>query len=353
MDVPGSLLYPLIVVLVACASAGAHDGQGPSGGGQEQSGGGDAGASAGGEGNGSGPDGAADAVSSGTPASSGGASSGVSGSSGSGPIDGASGADVEGGGGDAGAGEAGATDCASLPLCDDFESDTPGAAPSPSLWKVVMGCNPNMQNVPVDGGLTVGIDDSESHSGKNSLRVVGGDSCGYYAVNTSAFSALTGGTLYARFWARFSGAPTPDHNGFLTMSSPTDAGTSTNQLRIGFQDNIIDWNWFGSDSTLPDLDPLGAAQSTATQATTWACIELSVESATGTVQFWLNGALVPGLSYTAGQPPTSGVDDGWASSGPKPPVILTSFGLGWLGLNNMYTVWFDDVALSDSRIGCQ
>jgi hypothetical protein len=32
--------------------------------------------------------------------------------------------------------------------------------------------------------------------------------------------------------------------------------------------------------------------------------------------------------------------------------VPVSFGLGWLGLNDQMTVWFDDVALANSRIGC-
>jgi hypothetical protein len=40
-----------------------------------------------------------------------------------------------------------------------------------------------------------------------------------------------------------------------------------------------------------------------------------------------------------------------ARGGPA-TLSLKSFGLGWLGLNDQFTAWFDDVALSSSRIGC-
>ena len=49
---------------------------------------------------------------------------------------------------------------------------------------------------------------------------------------------------------------------------------------------------------------------------------------------------------------TQGVSDNWHSGGPT-SLMLKSFGVGWLGLNNQYTAWFDDVALGNSRIGCQ
>jgi hypothetical protein len=48
---------------------------------------------------------------------------------------------------------------------------------------------------------------------------------------------------------------------------------------------------------------------------------------------------------------TQGVTDQWARGGPS-PAAPTDFGLGWLHLNEAMTVWFDDVALGNARIGC-
>jgi hypothetical protein len=256
------------------------------------------------------------------------------------------------------------TGCSSLPLCDDFESDTAGMPPDPSLWTVLMGCNPNMMNTTAPtapgGGLYVEVDAAQSHSGKNSLRVVGGDSCGYYAINTSAFATL-GAQVYVRFWARFSGTPTQNHNGFASMYT----GTATNflqnysnstQLRLGFQGDVIAWNYSKSDATLPDIDPMGEATSAATPANDWSCIEFHLDQTTGDIEFWLQPnassaeASVAGLSYSGTS--TQGVNDQWHSGGPS-SLMLKSFGLGWLGLNDQYTAWYDDVALGNARIGCQ
>jgi hypothetical protein len=246
----------------------------------------------------------------------------------------------------------GGAGCNGLPLCDDFEADT--AATPPTGWNVVMGCNPmGTPNAPVAGGITVGIDSSQHHSGNNSLRVVGGDPCGYYAVNTSAF---TGGKLgqqvYGRYWAMFSLAPTANHNGFMSMATNTNMGTNPNQLRLGFQGNVIVWNWYGNDSTMPDIDPAGEMQSVAPMANTWVCLEFHVDQTNGHIEFWYQNAssTTAGLTFTGGTPAT-GVNDQWAASGPKAPV-LTSLGLGYLHLNDVMTVWFDDVALGNSRIGC-
>jgi hypothetical protein len=247
-------------------------------------------------------------------------------------------------GGDAGtANESGAGTCGSPALCDNFDKDTAGA--QPTGWSVVMGCNSQTQDTAVDGGLIVGVDSSQHHSGANSIRVVGGDTCGYYFVNKSAFGSL-GSQLSARFWVMVSGTPTANHNGFLSMAT-----TSMAQLRLGFQGNVVDWNAFPPDCTLPDLDPQGEAQSVATAANAWTCMELHVDETSGEIDLWLNGTSVAGLGYSGTGPGTQGVDDQWATGVPT-PLVPTSFGLGWLGLNDQYTVWYDDVVLANARIGC-
>jgi hypothetical protein len=271
-------------------------------------------------------------------------------------------------------GEGGAADaggCSSLPLCDGFESDTPGMAPDPSVWHAFLGCNPNATNAATSGGLTIGIDDTVHHNGSNSLRVVGGDSCGYYAITTSAFSSgALGPQVYARFYARFSGsggdagAATQNHDGFLSMysgsttgadpsffSNYNTAGTTSGQLRLGFQDNVVDWNNIigGKDSTLPDLDPMGTSESVSPAATTWDCYEFHIDQTNGQIEFWFDGTSVAGLTWAGTA--TTGVNDQWSTAGPQ-SLELQSFGLGWLGLNAMETAWYDDVALAGSRIGC-
>jgi hypothetical protein len=248
---------------------------------------------------------------------------------------------------------------------DNFDEDT-ASMPPPAPWTTVMGCNPYSSSNPygtkdtdtaAGGGYIIGIDSSQHHSGANSLRIVGGDSCGYYAVTTGAFTGgKLGSQVYVRLWAMFSMSPTAGHNGFLSFAD------GTNQLRMGFQGNVIDWNWYGSDTTLPDIDSQGEAQSIAAPssatggqptlaASTWACLEFHVDQTNGQVEFWFNGAqtTVPGLTYTGTS--TQGVNDQWGKAGPT-SLALTSLGLGYLQLNDMMTVWFDDVSLGNSRIGC-
>ncbi len=234
--------------------------------------------------------------------------------------------------------------CAALPLCDGFESDTPGVAPAG--WTVTMGCDPNTVNGPVDGGgLTVSVDDAEHHGGTRSLRVVGGDSCGFYAANSAALARL-GPQVFVRFWARFSAGATPNHNGFVSMAT-----TGGDHLRLGFQDQVVAWNAQRSDATLPDMDPQGTSTSFAPAAQTWTCIEFHVDEGTGQMDLWANGGpeTVAGLSWNGS--PVQGISDQWGRGAPS-PLVLSTFAIGWLGLNDQETVWFDDVALGDARIGC-
>jgi len=239
------------------------------------------------------------------------------------------------------------TGCNSLPLCDGFEQDTAGTMPAG--WNVVMGCNASqMSDGPAPGGgLIVGVDSSQHHSGSNSLRVVDGDSCGYYAVNTSAFSgSKLGPQLYARYWAMYSQGPTAGHNGFMALTT-----TGGDHYRLGFQDSVIAWNAEKSDSTLPDMDPQGTTLSVAPAANTWVCIEFHIDETLGHIEFWFNASpvVIAGLSFDGTS--TQGVSDQWARGGPS-PAAPTDFGLGWLHLNDSMTVWFDDVALGNARIGC-
>jgi hypothetical protein len=240
--------------------------------------------------------------------------------------------------------DAAGTACAALPLCDDFESDAPGAAPSG--WTIAMGCDPNTVNGPVDGGgLRVSVDGAEHHAGSRSLRVVGGDSCGFYAVNATAL-ARVGLQVYVRFWARFSAGPTHNHNGFLSMAT-----AGGDHLRLGFQDDVVAWNAQQSDATLPDMDPQGTSMSISPAAQTWGCIEFHVDESTGHVELWENGSSDPvaGLSWNGSS--VQGISDQWARGAPS-PLVLSTLAIGWLGLNDQETVWFDDVALGGARIGC-
>lgn len=249
-----------------------------------------------------------------------------------------------GSGGSAEHGDASPGGCAVAAFCDDFERGMPGSVPDPDRWTVLLGCNPNTVNRPASGGgLVVGVDEAQAHGGTRSLRVVGGDTCGYYAVSASAFQAAPGPEVYVRFWARFSGAATQNHNGFLSIPTGGD------HLRLGFQNQVLSWNAQQSDATLPEMSPQGTALSRAPLADAWTCIEFHLSASNGHLELWLDGTSVAGLGY-AGQD-EQGVTAQWSRGGFS-SFAPESLGLGWLGLNAQMTAWFDDVAVAGARIGC-
>ncbi|MDP9152182.1 MAG: hypothetical protein M3O36_19830 [Myxococcota bacterium] len=368
-----------VVLLVSELSCSTNDGSGGGGLGAQS----DASTSSGSEGSAGSGAAASGAIASGDS----GGGSATSGSMRDGMPDATSGSDGGSGGSGSGtsgvadgggSGSSGAVACARQPLCDDFESYAAGMLPNGGPWQLITGNTPGTPNGPVPGGGSmVGIDTSQHHSGVNSLRVVGGDSSGWYAANKSAFSK-TAQQIYVRLYARFSGDPSSDggvatqgHNGFLSMWSGPAAtaadplffskyyslnADNTGQLRVGFQAGVVDWNSVlrvsngSQDSTLPDLSPTGIAQSVSPRAKEWNCYEFHIDETNNHIEFWFNSTKVPGLSWDGTDVPQ--VSDQWTRMGP-PPLSIQSLGLGWLQLGTAETAWYDDVVVSSSRVGCQ
>lgn len=268
--------------------------------------------------------------------------------------------------GDAGAGDARATeagstgDCAGLALCDDFESDTANGPPNASLWISwgTRGCS-GSGNPAAPVIFPIAIDNTTAHSGSQSLKVEGGDSCGAFAVNTSAFSSLSSGEVYARMWVKLDATKVFTHAillgggllpladggvGFNTLGDlfslqpETNGGTSTSVFYWGVQDSNV----------MPPMNSTASASTTYLSGSGFSCLEFHVSKTQKVVETWINGTAVSGLTST------SSVNSGWA---PPASLALTSLALGWADFHGpdspAFAVWFDDVALSSTRIGCQ
>ena len=251
----------------------------------------------------------------------------------------------------------GAEGCSSLPLCEGFESDTAGAAPSINLWTIVNegGCGNSSTS-----GFSVLVSTVEAHSGTHSLAVTGGDSCGPLMVNTSAFPKITGGDVYGRFYVFLPTATAFNHAGMMTLGLTANAnppGMSLNQsanLELASEsvNNAPVFTWQTTDGNiLPDKDTMGAATTTYPAANTWTCVEFHTSASNGALETWVNGTAVSGLTFVPGTTAkTQGVNDQWT---PLSPFAPTSLGLGWINFGGSpFTLYFDDIALDSSRIGC-
>lgn len=235
----------------------------------------------------------------------------------------------------------GAAPCAASVFCDGFE-DQAGTVPS-GRWSVE---EPNCS-----GTGTAAVDASVAHAGGKSIRINGTDGyCNHVFIDDTADMTAASPTWYVRFWVMHTTPLPAGHVTFLAMNN--SAGGNTD-LRLGGQNGMLMWNRQSDDATLPDQSPAGVAASAALPTGAWECVEFEVDGTNGQIHTWLNGTAVPGL--TEDGVPTPDIDNQWlagAGAGWRP--ALTDLRLGWesYGGGGNDTLWFDDVALGTSRIGC-
>lgn len=271
------------------------------------------GGSTGGTGGSSGGAGGTTAGMGGTTAGSGGKAAGGAGASGASAGQGAGGAGAggasAGGGGSAGAGMAGggSTDCSSFLLCDDFEGDAPGATASP--WKVTMG-----------GGYKVEVVSTPVHGGTHALHVNASSATGNgYVMATKGFPATD---LWGRAYVRVKSAA-GGHQCLMALNSSSD------QVRI--------LNEMGSGeyaTNLKSSDKLNDSKTKVPQDT-WFCFEWH-QSPTA-LHVFADGKEITDAAAT------------WSiASVASLQIGLMRFQAG----SGTADIYYDDVALNTTQIGC-
>ncbi len=232
--------------------------------------------------------------------------------------------------------------CGTLPLCDDFESDTAGGAPSSSLWSTFTG---------MYSSDSISVDTSKAHSGTKSVKVVsaGMDAWGPLFTNTTAFSTLKS-VVYGRFWVYANAELPSTHHAFMTLALSASAAMPSAQIK-GIEvtgqapsgPGLLTWNL--NDSLLPDVYNF---KSPTLPAASWSCFEFHTDASSGNIEAWLNGTHLDTMSI----PNDAGAK--WTSAAPPTPLQIYGLGLGWMAFNGSpMTLWFDDVALGADRIGCE
>jgi len=227
--------------------------------------------------------------------------------------------------------------CSGASICDGFEGLSAGAPSGP--WSV--------QNPNCSGSGSATVDTSTAHSGSKSLKVTGvAGYCNHVFVQSS--TALSGNVWYARFYVRHTTALPTSHVTFLAMKDTADGGKD---LRMGGQNARLQWNRESDDATLPAQSPVGESMSLALPTNTWTCVEFMVNGGNGQMQTWLGGTDVPGLHED--MVATQDIDGQWVSSRPGWRPALSNFRIGWEAYGEgSDTLWYDDVAVGSSRIGC-
>jgi hypothetical protein len=191
------------------------------------------------------------------------------------------------------------------------------------------------------------VDTATTHSGARSVRIDGGGGyCNHVFVRANRDLATLGAVRYGRFWVRHRAALPADH---VTLLAMADAADGNKDLRMGGQNAAMQWNRASDDATLPEQSPAGVALSVPLPTDRWSCVEFLVDGAQGQLRTWLDGVAVTGL--TADGVPTHDIDGQWYNRTWRPQ--LTDLKLGWESYGGAVdTLWFDDVALGTSRIGC-
>jgi hypothetical protein len=341
---PHSLAFVLLGcsgLIAACAGSGGSSGSGGSVG---TGGGGAHGATGGGSGGNGTTGGTGGSATGGISGGTGGSATGGNGSTGTG-----------GSNPGTGGGTGGASACAGFALCDNFDTQTAGSGPDASLWSMIGAKTCSTQGTP----WPFAVDSTQSHSPPNSMKVSGGDSCGPLMVNTSVFSKLTGGEVYGRFYMRLSDTSMMFDHAFMMALGLTSAtinpGNQDTFLQLasegaGNATNVFMWQT-SDGNVLPDKNTTGGAASTYPQANTWTCVEFHTSQATGALETWVDGNAISGLTFIPNTTAkTSGVNDQWKAPSPFTPM---SIAFGWTVFSGeSLTIWFDDIAVSSTRIGC-
>ncbi|MFC4110122.1 cellulose-binding domain-containing protein [Micromonospora zhanjiangensis] len=226
--------------------------------------------------------------------------------------------------------------CGSAVLCDGFENQS-GTTPSGD-WTVV---NPDCS-----GAGTATVDAGTAHSGGKSIRINGAAGYCNHVFLKSTRNLGVGGVRYVRLWVRHTTALPTEH---VTMLAMADSADGNKDLRMGGQNGAMQWNRASDDATLPEQSPAGVALSVPLPTNRWACVEFMVDGSAGQLRTWLDGTAITGL--TADGTPTHDVDGQWYNRTWRPQ--LTDLKLGWEAYGGgSDTLWYDDVALGSSRIGC-
>jgi hypothetical protein len=213
-------------------------------------------------------------------------------------------------------------------LCEDFETGSVGVAPG-APWSVSVNGT--------DG--VVEIDDTTpAHSGNRSVRVSSrGNYQTFLTLDGAPVFPLVGPSLYVRTYLRLDAPMTAGHNTYFKAGAG-GAISSNNETRVGVMLEMLminqpdgDRGFLSNESYWTDQE-LGAV----VPELAWTCLEAFFDPSTSTVAVWMDGTEIPDLRRTDWkQDPLGALHFGFEKyAGPDADV------------------WYDDIVVSTSPIGC-
>jgi hypothetical protein len=253
-------------------------------------------------------------------------------------------------------GTTGGTGCAGALFCDDFESDVAGTAPA-APWSTQLSA-----------GSTAAIDNTQAHSGTNSVKFVAaagsGSKTAFMRLMSSNVLPVTPNMFYGRMMFWLDAAPTGDVHWTFLQGSGLVAGQTYHALyRYGGQHPIMDGTTFVGSQMManyetpdsyggngPSSDCWQHSDAVAVPVGKWSCVEWQFDGTSNTMRLWIDGTAVDSLTVAAtGQGCVNqAADYTWTAP------TFDRMDLGWESYqqDTSRTIWIDDVALSKTRIGC-
>lgn len=250
-----------------------------------------------------------------------------------------------------------AAPCAPALFCDDFEDDAVGRAPG-LPWRDETGAS----------GATVRVDSEHAHSGKNAVHVSapGGAAYrrGYFAIHRAPVFPAAAAEMYGRAMVWLDQAPiTPPGEPPVHWTLFQGEGRSGDDrfhsiYRFGGGQPQHGLGLMASFETTPPVRS-DCRQHSASRlpVAEWACVEWHFVVARNEMELWLDGseltdlhvaerATGPGASCLS----TQDLGGRWLA-----PPAFQSLYFGWeryASSENDQNVWFDDIVVSPTRVGC-
>jgi hypothetical protein len=182
-------------------------------------------------------------------------------------------------------------------------------------------------------GMVLDYDTEVFHAGAQSLVVPSGDSQ-YRALVVP----VPGNTFWVRLYVRLSSEFGDQNHDSLYLASRKPAGeyNGDSAIEVSEQSNqlLLNKNDALYSASGPG-DPAGTgASGPKLPADTWLCMETLFDGATNTVEVYQDGdLLLEAMNYGSG-------------------TAFESFRFGYIKYNTARTVWYDDVVVSATRVGC-
>ncbi len=208
-------------------------------------------------------------------------------------------------------------------ISDSFE----GATLDGARW-TVLGAEGHQAPLPT----TAVLDGTRAHGGKQSLHVHDG------FIQTRPPAPA----FYGRAFVWFDADPGVGH--WMSWVAVGPRATQDTEVRYGGHYDILEANYFGNDDEVIS-DPKGYCAPTCDNGVAmplrrWACVE--VYFGQDEIRFWLDGNELTTLHVTS-----------WRNQAPPWSPVYDRVRLGFHDFQGApVDVWYDDVALDTTRIGC-